>query len=146
MFKDTTATNQTPTPDRRLLHLRPGEVSLFRRFEQMKPLGDALYSFDVRLGKGMPIDPTWPGYIQRMATALTQRRVDFLARAAAELWILEIKVRAGPAAVGQLLTYLSLFIEQYPQEPLVRLGIVADRNSYDMSDVYEAVGIDLFLV
>jgi len=126
--------------------MRPSEVALFYRFLNLRPLTDATYRFDYRLGKGMTIDPTWPPSMQRMARALTQRRVDVLARTRADTWIIEIKVRAGPTAVGQLLTYQLLYVlQERPYKP-PRLAIVADRNSYDMADVYAKLGITLWLV
>lgn len=137
---------QSLVPARQLTHLRPGEVELFRRFEQLAPIGDALFEFDVHLGRGLPIDPTWPAWLISMATTLTQKRVDLVAHTNAATWILEIKPRAGPGAVGQLLTYRQLYLEQLkPTHPL-HLGIIADRNSYDMLPVYDAHAIRLFLV
>lgn len=134
------------TPARALAHLRPGEVELFRRFEQLAPLGDAIYEFDIHLGRGGPIDPSWPAWLIHMATTLTQKRVDLVAHTNAATWILEIKPRAGPGAVGQLLTYRELYIAQRKPTAPVQLGIIADRNSYDMLPVYDAHAIRLFLV
>ena len=127
-------------------HMRPSEVALFFRFADLAPIPTATYRFDYRLGQGMTLDPDWPPEIARMARALTQRRVDVLATTPAGSWVLEIKERAGPSAVGQLLTYRELYMlqERPPQAP--RLGIIADRNSYDMHAVYALFGIELFLV
>jgi len=136
----------SPVPTSKLAHMRPGEVALFRRFEALDPLAPAEYAFDLHLGRGMPIDPSWPRWLSLMATRLTQKRVDVVAYTKAATWILEIKVRAGPAAVGQLVTYLSLYIYQHPGPLPVFVGIIADRNSYDMFHVYETLGITLFLV
>ncbi len=135
-----------PTPRRRLLHMRPGEIDLFRRFETMDPLSGPRYDFDLHLGRGMPLDPSWPPWLQAMARRLTQKRVDVVAHTKEATWILEIKPRSGPSAVGQLLTYLSLYVDQFPTPQPVVVGIIADRNSYDMFPVYEALGIKLFLV
>jgi len=112
----------------------------------LDPFPEAIYTFDFRLGAGMTLDPAWPTWIQRMATALTQRRVDVLAILPDSVWILEIKVRAGTAAVGQLVTYKTLYELQYGSTPPVSLGIIADRNSYDMLPAYSLYDIRLFLV
>ena len=129
-----------------LSHMRPSEVALFYRFLDSNPLPEATYRFDFRLGQGMTIDPDWPPEIARMARALTQRRVDVLATTPAGSWVLEIKERAGPSAVGQLLTYRELYMLQERPRQAPRLGIIADRNSYDMHAVYALFGIELFLV
>jgi len=136
--------NQVPSSS--LTHLRPGEITLFRRFELLNPFPNAIYQFDFRLGYGITLDPAWPAWLQRMATSLTQRRVDLLAMLPDSTWILEIKVRAGPAAVGQLVTYKALYERDYGSSPPVYLGIIADRNSYDMLPAYEIYRIKLILV
>lgn len=138
--------NAPPIPQRQLLHMRTGEITLFRRFEDMDPLASPRYDFDVHLGNGMPLDPSWPPWLQAMARRLTQKRVDVVAHTKEAVWILEIKPRAGPSAVGQLMVYLSLYVHQFPSRTPVVVGIIADRNSYDMFAVYEALGIRLFLV
>jgi hypothetical protein len=137
---------KSPIPAAKLTHMRPGEIALFRRFETLAPLDDALYDFDVRLGRGMPLNPAWPPWLATMATALTQKRVDVVALTSAGTWILEIKPRAGPGAVGQLLTYLSLYAAQHPELAPFHLGVICDRNSFDMLDVYRDHAIQLFLV
>jgi hypothetical protein len=124
----------------------PIERVLFRRFEMLQPLGPALYQIQFRLGEGMPPDPDWPDWLAQMAKALTQRRVDVLASTPTTDWILEIKPRAGPSALGQLLVYRALYIQQFPDRSTPNLGIIADRNSYDMAAAYSEFNIRLFLV
>ena len=135
-----------PIPQRDLLHLRPGEVALFRRFERLDPLASPTYQFDTHLGQGMPLDPSWPAWLQAMATRLTQKRVDVVATTPTATWLLEMKPRAGPSAVGQLLTYRSIFLREFPQLAPFLIGVIADRNSFDMQDVYDEFNIQLFLV
>ena len=136
----------SPVAQSNLKHMRPGEIALFRRFETLDPLAPASYEFDIHLGSGMPLDPSWPSWLKHMATSLTQKRVDVVAHTPEATWILEIKVRAGPSAVGQLMTYIALYLRQYPGLKPVQPGIIADRNSYDMHEVYTTLGISLFLV
>ena len=126
--------------------MRPGEVALFRRFLKKDPLPDSSYTFDLHLGQGGPTDPTWPAWLRAMATSLTQKRVDLVAHNPSGWWLLEMKVRAGPGAVGQLLTYRTLFRQQFPNRQPLHLGIVADRNAYDMTATYAQFAIRLFLV
>jgi hypothetical protein len=126
--------------------MRPGELDLFRRFYALAPIAGAQFAFDFRLGRGISIDPSWPPEIQAMAKALTQRRVDVVATTPSATWILEIKPRAGPSAVGQLLLYRELYVLEHKPPTLPRLGIICDRNSFDMLDVYSAFAIALFLV
>ena len=142
----TLPTKQQPTIPTTPPHMRPGEVALFRRFLKKDPLPDSSYTFDLHLGQGGPTDPTWPAWLRAMATSLTQKRVDLVAHNPSGWWLLEMKVRAGPGAVGQLLTYRTLFRQQFPNRQPLHLGIVADRNAYDMTATYAQFAIRLFLV
>ena len=127
-------------------HMRPGEVALFRRFLRLDPLPDSEYTFDLHLGRGGPTDPNWPPWLRAMATRLTQKRVDVIAHNPSGWWLLEMKVRAGPGAVGQLLTYRNLFRQAFPDRQPLHLAIVADRNAFDMTTTYAQFAIRLFLV
>uniref|UniRef100_A0A6H1ZWX8 Uncharacterized protein n=1 Tax=viral metagenome TaxID=1070528 RepID=A0A6H1ZWX8_9ZZZZ len=133
-------------PDRAMTHLRPSERSLFRRFLALDPIGEALYDFDVRLGEGMPLDPTWPDWLSRMASALTQRRADVVAHTTTEDFILEIKDRAGTTAIGQLLCYRALYLRDFKPTNPVRLGVITPRLGFDLEPVFSEFDIRAFLV
>ena len=137
---------RSPVNDRDLLHMRRSERDVFRLFESLQPLGDADYTFDLHLGEGMPPDPNWPPYLIAMTKALTQRRVDVVARTPDQLWILEIKPRSGASAIGQLVLYQTLYRQEYPQDLDPNIGIIALRDGFDLSPVYDQFSIRLFLV
>ena len=132
--------------DHDMTHLRASERDLFRAFLASNPLPDASYDFDFRLGQGIPPDPAWPPWLADMALALTQRRADVLATTPSAYWILEIKDRAGPDAIGQLLLYRALFLNEYQPELPVRLGIIAPRLGFDLQPVLDEFDIASFLV
>ena len=127
-------------------HLRPSEIEIFERFLEVNPLEEAIFDFDVHLGSGVPSQPHWPGWLVEMAKTLTQRRVDVVAYQPDKTWILEIKVRSGPSAIGQLLLYRQLFMEKFNPPELPLLGVIARRDSHDMVSAYFSNDITLFLV
>jgi len=84
--------------------------------------------------------------MQRMAKLLSQKRVDVVVRAGDVVWVLEIKRRAGLSALGQLLGYGVLYVEEYSPMFPPRLGVIAEAVMPDISDVLLEFGISLFLV
>jgi hypothetical protein len=132
------------TPDARMIHLRPSERDLFHTFEDRDYLPNAIFTFDVHLGAGMPLDPAWPPWLSNMATALTQRRVDVIAATPKELWILEIKDRVGTTAIGQLLLYQALYIRDIDPTANPRLGLICPLVGFDLGDIFEQFAITVF--
>jgi hypothetical protein len=108
----------------------------------------ALYDtieFNVRLGVGVepPAELVEP-YLS-MATELSRKRADILARAGDDVIIIEVKLRASLGAIGQVLGYKSLYEREHPQTGSVRLAIVAQRVDPDAQYAITQNGIDLYL-
>lgn len=127
-------------------HLLPHEVRIWRKFFASPPFPIDHVAFDLRLGMGIPIDPEWPAGIQRMARLLTQKRVDVVVKSGNEVWILEIKRRAGLSALGQLLGYGVLYMAEFSPGQSPRLGVIAEGVMSDIGEVMAEFGIVTFLV
>ena len=67
--------------------------------------------YDVRIGGVLSTDPTIPEKDRKMFYDNTAKRIDVLAETKDELWIVEVATRPGLRAVGQLQTYLALWME-----------------------------------
>jgi hypothetical protein len=61
--------------------------------------------YDLRVGPGLPIDPNATAQMQRDWLLITQLRMDAVVYWPTETWIVEIKPRLLPSALGQLLSY-----------------------------------------
>ena len=94
----------------------------------------------------MPIQTSWPLWLQEMATALTQRRLDVLVVDGDAVTIVEIKQRASTSAVGQLLTYRELYRVYIDAAAAPSLAIIAAEGSFDMEQTLAAFNIALYLV
>lgn len=126
--------------------LLPHERRLWERFVSHPPFPLEDARFSVRLGQGIPVNPAWPKAIQRMARILTQKRADVIVTSGEDVWILEIKRRAGFSALGQLLGYGLLYVAEYDPVRSPRLGVIAESVMSDMLGVLSNYGIEVFLV
>ena len=132
--------------EQRLVHLLPHEVRIWRKFASQPPFPLDQVTFDLHLGRGIPVDPNWTPSVQRMATTLTQKRVDAVVVTGSDVWILELKRRVGLGALGQLLGYAVLYMDEFGSDPVPRLGVVAEAMMSDVDDVLAEYGISVFLV
>jgi len=77
---------------------------------------------------------------------LTSKRIDAVGETVAEIYVCEIKDRLRPSAVGQALTYLVLYKEQFKPEKVVIPAIIAKYGDPDMQHVCDVYGIKTWLV
>jgi len=127
-------------------HMLPAERRIWSKF--LIRYGDKYrdYNYDVHLGKGLPLDPTWPEYIKRLVKSITTKRVDAIAKRDGIPVIFEVKERAGMSALGQLLAYRKLYKKQYRYKGRVDLVCVCERVAPDLEVVYKAHKVQLVLV
>ncbi len=97
--------------------------------------------FNVRLGEGAALQGLWSDETRRMALLLSQKRADAIARQGEVVEIVEVKVRAGLAAVGQLRGYRALYLREHPATIDVRLLVIARSCDPDSAYVYSAEGV-----
>jgi len=127
-------------------HMSPTEQAIWDAFLRVCPLEFISVGYDVRVGPGYV--PEWlkePELI-KMSRMLTQLRIGVVAETDTEIWIFEVKPRAGRSALGQLEAYGYWYIrEKAPAKP-VRLGVICRYVDPNMAAVFEARGIDVFVV
>lgn len=99
--------------------------------------------FNYRLGDGVDVGQEYTPEIQRMATLLTQKRADILARVADEVDLIEVKVRIGFPVMGQLIGYRSLWRRQHPEIPVRRLVAIGRSVVQDAGPAIEELGITI---
>ena len=131
---------------RRYPHMGPKECEIWTRFLTKTKMKFIRVDYDVRVGPGFDPGPQYEENIRRMAIALTQLRIDAVAETEKEIWIFEVKPRAGRSALGQLLSYAYWYIRQYSPKKPIRLAVVCEQVDPNMPPVYEERGVEIFVV
>lgn len=127
-------------------HMRKPEQAVWERaLNVLKFPEGTYYIYDMHLGNGMPLRADWPEWVQRMATALTQRRVDAVAVAPNGIFIIEVKIRADAGGIGQLLLYRQLYVARFGVVPEPKLIMVAGSASFDLAIILAELGINLVI-
>ncbi len=127
-------------------HLLPVERFLWARFLVRYGAQWDAFEYDVRLGQGRPIDPSWPDYIQDMARHLSKKRVDAVGYKGGQPTIFEVRPVATRAVVGALQLYEFLWREEHPQGPAPALAAVVDRIDPDTLRFFQASGDQVFVL
>jgi|SRR5216684_3049932 len=102
-------------------------------------------SFSVRVGEGLPPDPSHLVQIQNNTTRFTKKRIDVLGWNGTQPTIVEAKERLTGAALGQLLQYRHLFLEENPSAHEPRLVAIGRYSDEDTLRVFAANGVDVYL-
>lgn len=127
-------------------HFLPSDTEVWTRFLIKYPDHFDLVDYDIHVGKGIDLDPSWEQNIATMATTITQRRIDVLGVKGAVWYIVEVKKDPGVTAVGQLIGYRVLYKLQFPDRPTPRLLLVSNRVDADLQTILENQHISYFVV
>ncbi len=121
------------------------ESSILRDF--LLARGDEFdrFSFSVRVGQGATPDPTHLPAVQRNTVFSTRKRIDLLAWRGSQPVIVEVKERVTPAALGQIRTYRTLFLEETPDAPEPELLVIGRYSDEDTLRAMQAEGVTVIL-
>lgn len=103
------------------------------------------WTFSKRIGVGLAPDPSHLPAVQRNTIYGTQKRIDILAWSGRQPTIIEVKERVTPAALGQILTYRSLFREEFPDVEDPGLVVVGRFSDDDTLRSLQAHGVTVYL-
>ncbi len=122
------------------------EILVWRNWLELHQQEYDRFDYNVRIGKGHEIGPEFPENIRRDAMLTGQLRLDAVGYKGAQATIFEVKRRAGPQNVGQLLTYNAVWIGSAlsPAPPL--LVLVCADYSPNILPVIRDTGIHLDVV
>jgi len=100
---------------------------------------------NVGLGPGMDLGPNVPPWVQAAATASTKPRADMILWRGDVPTIVEVKDRANPSVMGQLLTYWHMLREDNPKLLNVYKVVAARSIQSGLQPILERYGVSLEL-
>ena len=104
------------------------------------------YDYNVRLGPGADPGAGYADEIRTMAVQNSQKKIDVVAYGPAGVTLVEVKERATPGSIGQLVTYAHLWEAENPTTPTPLLTIIAARVSPGVIEAARRVGITVDVV
>ena len=126
--------------------LGPGESWIWDEFLSKSDLKFMGMFYNVRVGPGAPVSPEDPEVIKRMWKDLTRLRIDAVGLRSDELWIFEVKWRAGKTMLGQLEGYgIHILRELRPKLKVVLAGVCKEVDP-NYVDIFRMKAIRIFIV
>ncbi len=102
--------------------------------------------YDVHVGRAVPLPAGSSDMERRIAAGITRKRIDVVARVAAGLWVIELKPFASMQALGQILSYHRLFVDEYRPAGEVRAVIICSHVDDDLLAEFEGLGLVVITV
>ena len=126
--------------------MREVELPLWNRFLDLYGKLFEGFEYDVRVGPASGAAAGFDAQTQAVFHDLSRVRIDAVGYRVGEVWLLEVMPYAGMSALGKLLSYAELFfVDRAPVEP-IRLGVVTDRFSPAMGEVFRAEEVLVWIV
>jgi hypothetical protein len=116
-------------------HMKPNDIAIWERFIDMYPSAFDYVQYDVPCGSTPEFDTVVNEDTGGVADMLYKKRIDVVAFKGDHITVIELKPRAGAAAVGQVKLYLRLYKKDYspPSEPdaaIITDSVLADVREY----------------
>jgi len=97
--------------------------------------------YDVHVGGGIKVGDQADALTQKIALGVGRKRIDVIARVGGGFWVVELKPYASMAALGQIITYSRLFIEEYHPIGEVWPVIICNDFDDDCTADFDALGV-----
>jgi len=101
------------------------EILVWQKWLQLHQAEYDRFDYNVRIGTGVGPGPAFPDNIRQIAITVRSLRLDAVGYQGDTPTIFEVKRRAGPQNVGQLLTYRAVWETQQLSAAVPRLVLVA---------------------
>lgn len=122
-------------------HMMAEDTGVWTKFLKSKVIEITEVWYDVRVGSGVFLPAGASDMEQKVSLGLTRKRIDVIAAVAGGLWVVEVKPYANMYAVGQVITYVRLFRQEYFSPGEVIPVILCDDYDMDLPEEFDELGI-----
>jgi hypothetical protein len=122
-------------------HMMVEDTIVWTKFLESKFVEIKEVWYDVRVGMPVLVGDGSDDTLNRIAAGLTRKRIDVVASVGGGLWVIEVKPYANMYAVGQVITYVRLFKQEYTSPGRVVPVIICDDYDEDLVDEFDELGV-----
>ena len=126
-------------------HLMPNDVSIWNRFIEKNPRYFSKVEYDVKVGKGGDYSAYPKSPIRDDLEYLSKKRIDVVGYSGNEVYVIEIKPKAGLAALGQAEGLSDLMQDEIRPEKIIIPVIITNKEIPDIRALCDKRGV-LFLI
>lgn len=131
----------------RYKHFKPGEeTNLWREWLKRHGHQYDKFDYDVHVGKGTPAPKEYNEKVRKGWERLTQKRIDVIVWQNGAPTLIEVKLRASLAALGQLTGYQFLWNIDHPSTPSYRLLLISKICDEDILTVAKGWDVEVEVI
>lgn len=127
-------------------HLSQAETLIWNRFIQSYPDFCDRADYDIIVGEGPGPQKDLKEEWQRNAEYLGSYKIDAVGFKNATRYVFEVKRRAGPSALGQVIAYMALYQELVGPEVEVEPVLITDVERPDIRKLCAEHDIDYYVI
>ena len=122
-------------------HFLAADTDVWTRYlrNPIVPIKEVWY--DVHVGGAVQLLPDADEMDRRIAAGVTRKRIDVVAKIGAGFWIIEVKPVAGMTAIGQIIIYTRLFLQEFQVTGEVFPVIIVDEVDQDVAPEIDSLGV-----
>lgn len=124
----------------------PQEVVIFRAWWKANAANYTGADFNVRVGTGFDPGAAYDVAVRQSSVMSTQKRIDALLSGASGWQIVEVKYRATPLVIGQIMCYALLWMKDNPQLARPHALVLCAYTDADTRYCCNQLGIELQIV
>lgn len=125
------------------VHMMPEDHDTWTAFLQSSENDLIEVWYDVHVGRPMDVPPGSPEYMLKVVEGVSRKRIDVVGRTEKGLYIIEVKPHANMEAIGQVVTYANLFIQEFIIEGPIQGLIVATTCDADILEIAQRMGVKI---
>ncbi len=130
----------------KFLRMSQEDTQLWRKFIREHGKDYKRFDYDLAVGQGEDPGPEFQENLRKDFIDLTRKRIDAVGYTNNTATIFEIKPRAGTSALGQLITYQTLFKQSHPTISKINLVLITEFINTDEKAIYLSNNIQIFIV
>jgi hypothetical protein len=123
--------------------LLPDEIIVLRNWLALHEHGYDRFDYNVRLGPDLDPGPQYSDGVRKSVILSGKLRVDAVAYKGDQAYLIEVKRRAVPSNIGQLLTYYHAWVMEHPAGPAPKMILVCNGCTPNIIPAVLGTGIDL---
>lgn len=131
---------------RKYPHMFPEDIAIWERFLKVYKDDFLGFDYDVKVGSVPDFPDGLDNSIYKAGNILWKKRIDAVGYKKDGIYIIEVKPNAGMSALGQIITYRQLYIEEFNPNDKVFGAIVTDKPDLDLKRVADPQLIYIYAV
>lgn len=128
------------------LQLSDNDLALWIRFRELYATDFLHFYFDVKVGEATMFIEGLEEDMLRVVDQVSRRRIDVVGEKDNEYWIMELRENAGPGAIGSVLTYLTLWNDDPPDNKLATPVIITNYTDKNLVHVCSKLNIIILVI